>query len=89
MSGLVISPNRTMCIICGLLALGLIGLPSIIGSSARNPNFYLQALAQQHSAVIHGKRPNILLILSDDFGYSDIGAFGSQISTPNLFQCLM
>ncbi|MBT5072110.1 MAG: arylsulfatase [Kordiimonadaceae bacterium] len=30
------------------------------------------------------KRPNILLILADDLGYSDIGAFGSEISTPNL-----
>ncbi len=30
------------------------------------------------------KRPNILLILADDLGYSDIGAFGSEIHTPNL-----
>lgn len=30
------------------------------------------------------KRPNILLILADDLGYTDIGAFGSEISTPNL-----
>jgi len=31
-----------------------------------------------------GKRPNILFILADDLGYSDIGAFGGEISTPNL-----
>jgi len=30
------------------------------------------------------KRPNFLMIVGDDFGYSDIGAFGSEISTPNL-----
>lgn len=30
------------------------------------------------------KRPNILMIVGDDFGYSDIGAFGGEISTPNL-----
>ncbi|MCC3860505.1 arylsulfatase [Pseudemcibacter aquimaris] len=30
------------------------------------------------------ERPNILLIVADDLGYSDIGAFGSEISTPNL-----
>jgi len=29
-------------------------------------------------------RPNILLILADDMGYSDLGAFGSEIETPNL-----
>jgi arylsulfatase len=29
-------------------------------------------------------RPNILLIVADDLGYSDIGAFGGEIHTPNL-----
>jgi arylsulfatase len=29
-------------------------------------------------------RPNILLIVADDLGYSDIAAFGGEISTPNL-----
>ncbi len=30
------------------------------------------------------ERPNILIILADDLGYSDIGAYGSEIDTPNL-----
>lgn len=30
------------------------------------------------------KKPNIILILADDMGYSDIGCFGSEIQTPNL-----
>jgi arylsulfatase len=29
-------------------------------------------------------RPNILVILADDLGYSDLGAFGGEINTPNL-----
>jgi len=30
------------------------------------------------------RRPNIVIILGDDLGVSDIGAFGSEIKTPNL-----
>jgi len=30
------------------------------------------------------QKPNIIVILSDDIGYSDIGSFGSEIKTPNL-----
>ena len=30
------------------------------------------------------QQPNILFIVADDLGFTDIGAFGSEISTPNL-----
>jgi len=30
------------------------------------------------------KRPNIVLIMADDMGYSDIGCYGGEIQTPNL-----
>ncbi|MCC7041128.1 MAG: arylsulfatase [Burkholderiales bacterium] len=30
------------------------------------------------------KRPNIVVIVADDMGFADMGAFGSEIKTPNL-----
>ncbi|MBI4902028.1 MAG: arylsulfatase [Acidobacteria bacterium] len=30
------------------------------------------------------KKPNIILIMADDMGFSDIGCYGSEIATPNL-----
>lgn len=31
-----------------------------------------------------GEKPNIILIMADDIGFSDIGCYGSEISTPNI-----
>ncbi len=41
-------------------------------------------LAFTASAAEPAKRPNILLIVADDLGYTDIGPFGAEIATPNL-----
>ena len=32
----------------------------------------------------NSKKPNVIVILTDDMGYSDIGCFGSEIRTPNI-----
>ena len=61
------------------LTLSLAVTPSFL-SSARSQF----ALAQTPTTDTGGKRPNILVIMGDDYGFSDIGAFGSEISTPNL-----
>jgi arylsulfatase len=36
------------------------------------------------NAVYGQKKPNIIVVLADDMGFSDIGLFGSEIKTPNL-----
>jgi len=35
---------------------------------------------------VWAKRPNIVVMLADDWGFSDVGAFGGEIQTPNLNQ---
>jgi arylsulfatase len=44
----------------------------------------LAAPAASPSTAGTGKRPNIVIILGDDLGFADMGAFGSEIKTPNL-----
>jgi arylsulfatase len=44
------------------------------------PSLYGDVYAQTSTS----ERPNILVIMGDDLGFSDIGSFGSEISTPNL-----
>lgn len=34
--------------------------------------------------ALAAKRPNIILIMADDLGFSDLGCYGSEIDTPNL-----
>jgi arylsulfatase A-like enzyme len=36
------------------------------------------------AAVEAAERPNIIIIVCDDMGFSDLGCFGSEIATPNL-----
>ena len=40
--------------------------------------------SNKQKSISSEKQPNIILIMSDDMGYSDIGCFGSEINTPNL-----
>ena len=50
-------------------------------------SFFLLAIVLVPFFAQSGKaadRPNILLIVADDMGYSDLGAYGSEIETPNI-----
>lgn len=42
------------------------------------------AVQETDSGLAAEARPNILLIVADDLGYTDIGAYGSEIRTPNI-----
>ncbi|MBN2592336.1 MAG: sulfatase-like hydrolase/transferase, partial [Sedimentisphaerales bacterium] len=43
-----------------------------------------KALGFEAATLMSPKKPNIILIMADDMGYSDIGCFGGEIHTPNL-----
>ncbi len=42
------------------------------------------AVGHTSSSSAPDRRPNIVVILVDDMGFSDIGCYGSEIATPNL-----
>ena len=42
---------------------------------------FVSATSQLSEAA---ERPNIIVIMSDDMGYSDIGCYGGEIETPVL-----
>jgi len=52
--------------------IGIVGVVAALAAPALAPAADLQ------------RRPNIVVILGDDMGFSDMGSFGSEIKTPNL-----
>lgn len=41
-------------------------------------------LAALGAGLMAGPRPNVLIIVADDMGFSDVGCYGGEIQTPNL-----
>ena len=45
----------------------------------------LSLMGSYFARAVHGaESPNIIVVLVDDMGYSDLGAFGGEVRTPNL-----
>lgn len=47
-------------------------------------SFAAPAAAQQQGAAPTAQRPNIVVIVADDVGFSDFGAYGGEARTPNI-----
>ena len=44
----------------------------------------LVVMALTFFADVSAAPPNVVMILADDLGFSDLGCYGSEIETPNL-----
>lgn len=69
---------RTTALTVALLSIAMTGAISL-AAAARSKAQDAPVAPAKPSA-----RPNILIIVADDLGFSDIGAFGGEIRTPNL-----
>ena len=61
------------------LAASSFALSSVLASSC-----VAAQTAPQTNAAPTAPKPNIVLIMADDMGYSDIGCYGGEINTPNI-----
>lgn len=72
------------------LALFVLLTGSLLTACEKTPKEAIHVTASTQNTdqaeAIQSDRPNILLIVVDDLGYSDIGAFGSEIKTPTIDQ---
>lgn len=73
-------------VVIGTRLLGLVVTTLIVGcggyeGDVENGDGAIQARTQSYVGT---QRPNILLIVVDDLGFTDLGSFGGEIPTPNL-----
>ena len=58
------------------------GLGDVYKRQMRTLIIFLSLLAQVMYCT--SEKPNIVLIMADDMGYSDLGCYGGEIKTPHL-----
>jgi len=68
---------RQSRLLCEFLCLAAVGVLVVACTDGRPPG-------RETATNDQPRRPNILFIVADDLGYSDLGAFGGEIPTPNL-----
>ncbi|KIU27658.1 arylsulfatase [Sphingomonas melonis] len=71
---------RTTALTVALLATALTAAVSLTAATGGHPQNARPAPDPAKAAT----KPNILIIVADDLGYSDLGAFGGEIRTPHL-----
>ena len=89
-----ISPIRSKVIVLKTKTCSVGEMPVSINAFAKAFTlfclFALTSCADQRAPVdSNTARPNVLLIVADDLGYADLGAFGGEINTPNLDRLAM
>jgi arylsulfatase len=70
--------NRKAALLATVMVSTLFSSPAFANPAAPVPQATAPATPQAAG------RPNFLVIVADDLGWSDLGAFGGEISTPNL-----
>ncbi|HKX89694.1 MAG TPA: sulfatase-like hydrolase/transferase, partial [Sphingopyxis sp.] len=64
-------------------------MPGRLGGSRRAAIIAIAALLaavplQAQPVAPPPRHPNIVILLADDWGFSDVGSFGSEMATPNI-----
>jgi arylsulfatase/uncharacterized sulfatase len=57
---------------------------AIATSLSLGVGLFSNALAQSTRSQLPAGRPNIVVLVADDWGFTDLGAFGGEINTPHL-----